>query len=347
MKLIYIGNKLSKHGKTPTSVETLGAQLEEYFEVISASDKLNLIARIFDAASTIFKNKKANYCIIDTYSTKNFYYSLLTSFCCRLIRLKYIPILHGGSLPSRLDKSPFLSKILFNYSYINVSPSGYLEHEFRKRGYENVMLIPNNISISSYIFTLRNEIKPRLLWVRAFDKIYNCEMAVRVLKSLKTTYPNAKLCMVGPDKDGSFKKVIFEAQKAGLTISEDIANKQADLLLPGKLSKPDWHKISQDYDIFINTTNFDNTPVSVIEAMALGLPVVSTNVGGMPYLINDGTDGILVEKNNADEMSAKISDLIEKRIDTQSITKQARAKIEQFDWEVVKQKWIEILKTRL
>ena len=63
----------------------------------------------------------------------------------------------------------------------------------------------------------------------------------------------------------------------------------------GKLSKQEWRDLSKDYNVFINTTNFDNTPVSVIEAMALGIPVVSTNVGGLPFLITDKVDGVLVE----------------------------------------------------
>jgi glycosyltransferase involved in cell wall biosynthesis len=306
---------------------------------------MSFFARMLDMVITIFRYKKANYCLIDTYSSKNFYLSLLASFCCRLIKIKYIPILHGGNLPHRLDNSPFLSKLLFKKSHLNVSPSAYLEYEFRKRGYNNIVLIPNNINISDYIFTPRNVIRPYLLWVRAFDKIYNCEMAVHVLKTLKSTYPNTKLCMVGPDKDGTLKNVIKEAQRANLTISNDVTKyTDFDLLLPGKLSKPDWHNLSQEYDIFISTTNIDNTPVSVIESMALGLPVISTNVGGVPYLINDGIDGFLVEKNSVLEMCSKIKDLLENRVSVQAIAKQARAKVEQFGWEVVKEKWLEVLK---
>ena len=114
-------------------------------------------------------------------------------------------------------------------------------------------------------------------------------MAIEVLKELKNTYPNAALCMVGPDKDGTQADVQQLIKRYQLHDSVEIT---------GVLSKEDWHKKSEDFDIFINTTNVDNTPVSVIEAMALGLPVVSTNAGGLPYLINNGKDGILIEKES-------------------------------------------------
>ena len=68
---------------------------------------------------------------------------------------------------------------------------------------------------------------------------------------------------------------------------EYAAEEKLPVKFTGKLEKNEWIKISADAGIFINTSNIDNTPVSLMEAMALGLPVVSTNVGGIPYLIED------------------------------------------------------------
>ena len=60
------------------------------------------------------------------------------------------------------------------------------------------------------------------------------------------------------------------------------------------MKKSSWINLSKDCDIFINTTNYDNMPISVIEAMALGLPIVSTNAGGLKYFHDDGEDALLV-----------------------------------------------------
>ncbi|MBR0183134.1 MAG: glycosyltransferase family 4 protein [Bacteroidaceae bacterium] len=227
-----------------------------------------------------------------------------------------------------------MSRMVFCHSYINVSPSGYLYHAFKERGYDNLITIPNNIYIGDYKFTKRETFQPRLLWVRSFDKIYNCEMAVEVLRLLSEKYSDAVLCMVGPDKDGSMQSVKNLAAQYGLT---------ERLKITGKMSKLDWHKLSEEYDIFISTTNFDNTPVSVIEAMALGLPVVSTNVGGVPYLIDDGKDGLLCEKGNAEYMAEKIIQLVSSPEKSKDICINARRKVESFDWDVVKEQWKQLL----
>lgn len=335
MRLLYIGNKLSTHGKTQTTVETLGKQLEEYYDIITVSDKNNKLLRMLDVAWSIVKNRRADYVLIDTYSTSNFYVAAMAASLCRLFELRYIPILHGGNLPQRIEQWPKMSKRIFDNSYINVSPSGYLKYEFNHHGYKNVITIPNNIFIKDYIFKERNTFRPRLLWVRSFDKTYNCEMAVDVLRLLSEKYPESELCMVGPDKDGSMQSVKELTAHYGLS---------ERLKITGRMSKPDWHRLSEKYDIFISTTNFDNTPVSVIEAMALGLPVVSTNVGGVPYLIEDGKDGLLCEKGNAQDMAKKIIQLVSSPEKSKDICTNARRKVESFDWEVVKEQWKELLK---
>lgn len=334
IKILYIGNKLANKGMTPTTVDTLGKQLEEIGQVITVSDKMSTVFRLLDMCWSIFRYRKCDYVIIDTYSTAAFNYAYFVSLCCRLLRKKYIPILHGGGLPSRLDKSPIRTKQIFKNAFINVSPSGYLKSEFEKRGYINLKLIPNNIPIKEYKFTRRTKFRPKLLWVRAFASTYNCEMAIEVLKILLDYYPDCELCMVGPDKDGSMDSTVKLAKKYGIS---------DHLKITGSMTKQDWHKLSEKYDIFISTTNFDNTPVSIIEAMALGLVVVSTNVGGMPYLIKDEKDGYLVEKGNAKAMASVIQSIIANPDKNISVCACARDKSTGYDWEVVKRQWANLL----
>ena len=117
----------------------------------------------------------------------------------------------------------------------------------------------------------------------------------------------------------------------------------AHVKVTGLLSKSEWHTLSEDYDIFINTTNVDNTPVSVVEAMALGLPVVSTNVGGLPFLLEDGKDALLVNKGDAEAVYKSVKSLIDNTTLSSVIVDNARSKAESFDWEKVKEKWRELL----
>lgn len=332
--IIYVGNIVSGHGKTATTIETLGKLLQnEGYEIRLTSDKKNKILRMLDMLWTVFKyRKKASKVLIDTYSTSNFYYAYLVSKLCIFLKIKHIPILHGGNLEERLKNSVSKSKTIFQNAEVNVCPSLFLKTKFESHGYSNLIHIPNNIELEDYPFTIRKKVEAKLLWVRSFAEIYNPTMAIYVANTLKAKGLVVELCMIGPEKDDSFAKAKSLAKELNVEVT-----------FTGKLSKNDWISRSKNYDIFINTTNFDNTPVSLIEAMALGMPIVSTNVGGIPFLIEDTKDGLLVESTNVDEMVAAIESLINSSELVQKLTQQAKQKASSFDWEVVKKQWKKLL----
>lgn len=328
--ILYIGNKLSKYGYTRNIIETLGPQLasEGYF-VNYAGDLLNPISRFLQMIwRVIMLRNRVDYVLIDTFSTKAFWFAWSIGILCRLLSIKYIPILHGGNLPFRLIKSPFSSNIIFSASYANVAVSNFLKEAFDEQGYKAVV-IPNNIDINDYRFIKRDFVGPKLLWVRSFHKQYNPRMAADVLKLLINKFQDAELCMVGPDKDGSKEDFLDYCKE--IEVFEKVK-------VTGKMEKLDWLKLSSEYDIFINTTKVDNTPISLIEAMALGLPIVSTNVGGIPYLIEDRIDGILVE-DSAQDMYNSIIELIQNPTLAEKLSFNGRIKAESYDWSEIKLKW--------
>lgn len=335
VSVLYVGNKLSRHGFSPGVIEALGLLLEkEGYSVFYAGTHKNQLLRLFEMLwNTATTGRKVDYILIDTYSTSAFWYAYLTGRLAKFLGTRYIPILHGGDLPSRLMRSKKACDKLFRNSYTNVAVSGYLQNAFESHGYP-VTLIPNNIDISNYPFKKRAHPKSTLLWVRAFSKIYNSKMAVDVLAELLKTYPDAELCMVGPDKDGSLKEFIQYARE-----------KEVDthIKITGKLTREEWTKLSERYDFFINTTNIDNTPISVIEAMALGMYIVSTNPGGIPYLLDGGKDSFLVIPGDYQAMANKIIQGLKNPLLMTSITEAARLKAENFDWHNIRTKWINLL----
>lgn len=331
--LLYIGNNLETAKTNISSIGILGKLLEaEGYNLRYASSYNNKLMRLLHMAWSCIKNAKwADAVLIDTYSTQNFYYALVCSQICRLFGVPYFPILHGGNLPNRLEKNPRLCKLIFGHSQVNISPSLFLKSKFEDFGFYKIQFIPNSIQIENYKVSPKTFETIRLLWVRSFSEIYNPRMAVCVLKNLITKGYQAKLCMIGPDADGSLQEVKSKAESLGVTVH-----------FTGKLSKVEWIQLSEEYNIFINTTNFDNMPVSVIEAMALGFPVVSTNVGGLPFLIEDHVDGILVEKANVDAMSNAIIHVFENADIRIKISRSAREKAETFTWSHIKTKWYSV-----
>lgn len=332
--VLYVGNALSNKGKTVTPIETLSEHLKEICHVKVASNKTIIVLRLLDMISLVLKNRYwADVVLIDTYSTLNFNYALIISLVCRVFKIDYIPILHGGNLENRLKNYPKLSASLFKNAKCLVSPSKFLKSKFEDYGYSNIIYIPNCIELNNYKFQNRRIEDIKLLWVRSFSKIYNPKLAVMVMEALIAKGHNTELTMVGPDIDGS----LIEAENLA-------KEKKLSINFTKKLTKKDWIALSQQHNIFINTTNFDNMPVSVIEAMALGLPIVSTNVGGLPYLIEHHKEGILVAPNDAAAMINAILQLKKDYELKNTLVVNARAKAESFDWEYVKQKWNSLLR---
>lgn len=333
-RILYIGNKLAGKGATVTSIETLGRFLEqEGYQLKVASSFRNKGLRLVDMLWTTLANKNwADKVLIDTYSTQNFLYAEAVAWLCRRLKLDYIPILRGGDLPNRLAKDRKRVSRLIDGAAAVVAPSAYLHNAFTQAGFTNLIHIPNTIAIDRYPYRERRPLHPKLLWVRSFHKTYNPAMALTVLERLLPEYPNAQLCMIGPDKDGSLEACQQIAKRKDLPVQ-----------FTGKMEKSEWIRHADGFDIFINTTNFDNTPVSVMEAMALGLPVVSTDVGGMPFLIANGTDGTLVPPKDPEAFVSALKELLKAPDKALEMATLARRKATTFDWQVVKEQWFELL----
>jgi glycosyltransferase involved in cell wall biosynthesis len=172
------------------------------------------------------------------------------------------------------------------------------------------------------------------VWLRAFHQIYNPSLAIRVVALLADEFPDVRLTMVGPDKgDGSLPAAQQLAEELGV---------QEKVNFIGGVPKGDVPAWLNKGDIFINTTDVDNTPISVLEAMACGLCVVSTNVGGIPYLLDDQRNALLVPPNDAEMMAAAVRRILLDSSLAKRLSGSARMKTEGFSWSKVLPIWEEL-----
>lgn len=332
--VLYFGNMLSRHGKSPALMELVVPRLIEYVNIKAYSNKKRQLSRLIEMIYALWRNrKKCTLVFIDTFSTNAFWYCYILAMMCRIFRIPYLPVLHGGLFEQRLIRTPRLCKQVFAHSATNLSPSFFLKQLFEKYTYK-VVHLPNFIELENYPYKIRTIIKPKLLWVRAFHEIYNPFMAISAVKLLKNKFPDVLLTMVGADKDGSMQK----AKK--MSVNLDI---HEHLLFTGYLSKDEWINLSKDYDFFLNTSTADNMPVSVIEGMSLGLVVVSTNVGGIPYLLDNNVDSYLVDNNDAVAMADRIVYVLNNPQVGKELSTMARRKSEAFSWNIVKEQWLSII----
>ena len=141
--------------------------------------------------------------------------------------------------------------------------------------------------------------------------------------------------MIGPDKgDGSLARTRAEAHRLGVS---------SRIEFPGAVGKARVPAALAEADIFLNTTNVDNAPVSVMEAMACGLCVVSTRVGGVPYLVEDGRNGLLVPPGDAEAMAAAVRRVLLEPGLAARVSENGRSDAQGSDWSVVLPVWEAIL----
>lgn len=330
--VLLVGNFLSSVGNNRTTAEEFAFRLRTAgYGVYTTSSSKNRFLRLMDMLWTVLTLRGwYSLAYVEVYSGKAFLWAELVCVLLRSLCKPYILALHGGSLPVfSLQNSGRVGRLLQCADFVT-APSRYLQEKmsiYRK----DILLIPNPIDISSYSFVHRVSPSPHLVWLRAFHKIYNPSLAPRLLALLVKDFPDARLTMIGPDKgDGSLgltQKVASELGVAGR------------ISYAGSVPKERVPKALQSGDIFINTTNVDNTPVSVVEAMACGLCVVTTDVGGLPYLLKDGVDALLVPPDAPQSMANAVCRLLTESGLAEKLATNARCKAEGFDWSMILPQW--------
>ncbi|MCK6577908.1 MAG: glycosyltransferase family 4 protein [Anaerolineae bacterium] len=305
------------------------------WRTMGASGKQNRLLRMLDVLLTIWRlRREYQVAHVDVFSGLAFIQAELSVGLLRLLGKPVVLTLRGGNLPAFSQGHPRRVRRLLNAADQVAAPSDYLRDALRPFRSDMVM-IPNGVALQSYHFHLREKPAPKILWLRAMHAIYNPTLAVEVIARLRRRYPDIHLWMVGPDKgEGTLENVKTAIAAAKLEQHIEIIGGVPKAQVPAWMDKA---------DILINTTNIDNTPVSLIEAMASGLCLVTTNVGGIPALLHDGVDGLLVPPADAEAMANAAVRLIEEPGFGAALSRQAYVYAQRCDWSVVLRQWDDLL----
>jgi glycosyltransferase involved in cell wall biosynthesis len=272
--------------------------------------------------------------VVDVYSGNAFLWAEGLSLELHALRRPFVLVLRGGSLPAFAARYPTRVRACLNRADAVVAPSGYLVEQMKpyRRGIE---LIPNPLPIDRYRFRLREAPRPELVWLRTFRAFYNPTLAVRVVALLADEFPRLRLAMYGHD-DGDGSLQASQSLAAELGVSHRIR-------FAGSVPKPAVPEHLDAGDILLNTPQTDNTPVSVMEAMAGGMCVVSTDVGGLPYLLRHDADALLVPRDEPYAMAGAVRRILTEQDLACRLSAAARASAEAWDWTCVLPQWTELL----
>jgi glycosyltransferase involved in cell wall biosynthesis len=303
----------------------------ERWTVLTTSSKHGRVSFLMDMLTTLWRQRRSyEVASIAVFSGPAFTWAEAAARLLRTLGKPYVAQLHGGNLPGFARRWPDRVTRMLSSAAAVTAPSRYLQDSMNPYR-DGIRLLPNAIDLPTYPFRVRAAPFPRMVWLRAFQATYNPALALRTLARLTGEYPQSTLTMIGPDKgDGSLQGFRSAATELQLESRVEHAGLIKKAEVPARLSRG---------DIFLNTTNVDNTPVSVIEAMACGLCVVSTNVGGIPYLLEHEIDALLVPPNDPEAMAEAVGRILSQPGLAESLSRNARHKAGQFDWQVTLPQW--------
>jgi len=332
--VLLVSNFLSGWDGRRTYAEDLAARLEGAGLRIRTSSRLAFKpARLADMVLAAAGGRGAyELAVIDVYSGQAFFWAEAAARAAKVAGKRIVLVLHGGRLPEFAARHERRVAALLAGADAVIAPSAYLEQAFR-RFRPDIRVLPNAIDLRAYPFRIREQARPRLVWLRSFHQIYNPVMAIEVLERVRRRHREANLAMYGPDKDGTLALCRKRAAELGVADAVRFA---------GVVPKEQVGRALAEADIFLNTTNVDNTPVSVIEAMACGLCVVSTDAGGVPFLVGDGREALLVRPGDADGMVEAVLRLLEDAPLCRRLSAAAREKAQEFGWESVLPLWMDL-----
>jgi glycosyltransferase involved in cell wall biosynthesis len=305
----------------------------EGYPVRVTSTSPNRVLRLADTVRSLLAwRRSVDVIVLMVFSGPAFGLADMASLLAKKMNKPLVLWLHGGNLPDFARRYPGWVGRVVRRGDALVSPSGYLADFFQRWGLA-VRVIPNVLDIGQYPYRQRSRSQPRLLWMRTFHRFYQPEMALAVLAEVQQAYPGAILTMAGQDK-GLKGRVMDRASRQGL----------ADRVrFVGFLDAAGKQREFATHDIFLNTNRVDNAPVSLIEAAAYGLPIVTTAAGGIPHLLRHEETGLLVDVGDVPGMSRAVKRLLREPDLVSRLSGNGRDLAETFAWPRVKLQWDNLL----
>ena len=226
---------------------------------------------------------------------------------------------HGGEAATFLQRWGWLARPVLRRYHVLLTLTRTQAGVFAAHGLRST-IAPNILAIERFPFRPRRHLSPRILWLRQLEPHYRPADALQVLARVQAQYPEATLTLAGQG-----------------TVMSELRQRAEDMHLRGVTFTGHLPPaaISPTYDaadIFLNTSAIDSLPLTLLEASACGLPIVSTTAGSIPDLIADGENGLLAPVGDVDALADHILRLLHDPDLTARLSLAARVNAERFAW---------------
>ena len=235
---------------------------------------------------------------------------------------------HSGEAPDHLRRSG-LARYTLGVVDRNVVPSPFLQDVFADHGIE-AQVIPNTIDHERFRFRERDPLRPRLLSTRNFEPLYGIECTLRAFRRVQDRFPEATLTLVGSgSQDAALRGLATDLGLRGVTFA-------------GRVDPAQIHAYYDAADIYVQTPTIDNMPCSILEASAAGLPIVSTEAGGVPAMLTDGVHALLAPIGDADMIASHVATLLDDPERARQMARAAYELTDRYRWSAVRDTWLAV-----
>ncbi len=332
MKILLISNYVEGVGGISVQVKLLRDLLRgEGYVCDVLSTKGSIAKRIKAAIALLSKGRKYDVFHIHACSDRGFLPAILGINIGRLLKKRIVLTFHGGGAEGFFKRKQGLVKRYLSRTSANIVLSGFIGRVFDQ--YEiPYKVVPNILESDDSAFRARTEIKPKFISIRSFSETYNIKCTLEAFDVVKKKYPDASLTLLG---DGPLRLELEQ-----YVIDHHLQN----VTFVGQVPNTEIYRYLDDADIMVSSSRFDNMPVSVLEGFKAGLLVIASNVGGVPYMIEDGKNGLLFDSDNDAQMAEKMIAAVEQPEASIRMIERARHCLDDYKWENCRGKLLALYK---
>lgn len=256
-------------------------------------------------------------------------YSLWTIpalFIGKLFGKKTIVHYHDGQAEQHL-KGWRTAKPTLTLADCIVTPSRFLVDVFKKYGIR-ARTIFNIIDVNWFQYRQRSHVRPIFLSNRGLEPLYNVECTLRAFALIQEQYPEASLTIA---HDGFHRPALEQ-------LASDLKLRNTHFI--GRVAHENIPALYDTVDVYLTSPNIDNMPVSLLECLASGVPIVATRAGGIPYIVRDNETALLVDINDHEALASRAMDLLADEELVVRLTTQGLQEVKRYHWAPVREQWI-------
>lgn len=223
-------------------------------------------------------------------------------YIAKCLKVPVVINYRGGNAKPFFEQSWSKVKNCFAQSRSLVVPSGFLKQVFASYG-QPAEIIPNIIDLNRFEFvepSIADIEEPVLAVTRNLEKIYDIGTAIKAFQIIQRSYPKARLIVAGSGEEESHLKQLTSTLQLDQSVQ-----------FVGKLDRAEVIELYAKADVMLNPSVVDNMPNSILEALSSGVLVVSSNVGGIPFMVTHQQEAILVQPENPEAMAEAVIQLLD------------------------------------